>query len=159
VLFVDYGNAAAVPIGTHLRPLDSELDTVRIPAVAREAMLALIQVRSLDDDDGIDAARMFSNIGFGKKLHARIHCAMEGKHYVTLTDPDAESGTSINEELVSSGLALSAKRDEFNNMSSKMADNNSLVKLSADISAAQEIAKKHRTGMWRYGDIGEEDEE
>jgi staphylococcal nuclease domain-containing protein 1 len=159
VLFVDYGNTAVVPVATHLRPLDSALETVRIPPVAKEAQLALIQVRSIDDDDGIDAARMFSQIGFGKKLTARIHCALDGKHCVTLLDPDDESGTSINEELVTSGMALSAKKDEFESMSAKMTDNSSLVKLSEDIATAQEIARKNRIGMWRYGDIGEEDDD
>lgn len=159
VLFVDYGNTAVVPVATHLRPLDSALDVVRIPPVAKEAQLALIQVRSVDDDDGVDAARLFSQLGFGKKLAARIHCAIEGKLYVTLLDPADESGSSINEELVSSGLALSAKKEEFDAMSVKVADNNSLVKLSADVAAAQDLARKNRIGMWRYGDIGEEDEE
>lgn len=159
VLFIDYGNTSVVPIATHLRPLDSALETVRIPPVAREAQLALIQVRPIDDEDGIDAAQKFSQVGFGKKLTARVHCALEGKHYVTLLDPDEESGTSINEELVASGLALSAKKDEFESMSAKMTDNSSLVKLSENIATAQDIARKNRIGMWRYGDIGEEDDD
>lgn len=93
------------------------------PAVAKEANLALIQVRSIDDDDGFDAARMFAQIGFGKKLTTRIYCALDGKHCVTLLDTKDESGTSINEELVSSGLALSAKKEKFDNISATMSDN------------------------------------
>lgn len=159
VLFIDYGNVAVVPIATHLRPLDNALDVTRIPAIAKEAQLALIQVRSLDDDDGVDAARMLSQLSWGKKMSARIHCQIEGKAFVTLTDPNDDSGVSVNEQLVLKGLALSAKKVETDAMIAKMVNSNSIVELTADIKAAQDSARKSRTGMWRYGDIGEEDEE
>lgn len=159
VLFIDYGNIAVVPTATHLRPLDNALDVTRIPAIAKEAQLAQIQVRSLDDDDGVDAARMLSSLSWGRKMSARIHCNIDGKAMVTLTDPNDDSGLSVNEQLVVSGLALSAKKIDVDAMAAKMIDSNSIVKLAADISAAQDSARKYRKGMWRYGDIGEEDEE
>ena len=159
VLFVDYGNIAVVPTATHLRPLDTALDVTRIAPIAKEAQLSLIQVRSLDDDDGVDAARMLSSLAWGKKMEVHIHCQIDGKAFVTLTDPTDDSNASVNEQLVSSGLALKAKKVDVDAMMAKMIDSNSIVKLSADISAAQDSARKNRTGMWRYGDIGEEDEE
>lgn len=159
VLFIDYGNIAVVPIATHLRPLDNSLDVTRIPAIAKEAELALIQVRSLDDDDGVDAARMLSGLAWGKKMSALIFCQIDGKAQVMLTDPSDDSGVSINEQLVSSGLALSAKKTDTDTMMTKMIDSNAVVKHIADISTAQDSARKSRKGMWRYGDIGEEDEE
>ena len=58
VLFVDHRNISTVPIATHLRPLDPQLGVVRIPPVAKEATLALTKTRSLDDDEGIEAARL-----------------------------------------------------------------------------------------------------
>jgi len=159
VLFVDYGNIAVVPTATHLRPLDAALDVTRIPPIAKEAQLALIQVRPLDDDDGIDAARLLSHLAWGKKMNVQIHCQIDGKNLVTLIDPSDVTGVNVNEMLVSSGLALQAKKTEIDAMMAKMIDSNFIVKLSADISAAQDSARKERTGMWRYGDIGEEDEE
>jgi len=159
VLFVDYGNIAIVPIATHLRPLDDALDTSRIPAIAKEAQLAQIQVRSLDDDDGVDAARMLSRLAWGRNMSARILCQIEGKAFLTLSDPNDDSGMSVNELLVLKGLALTANKAESMTVMAKMVDNNSLVKLSADVVTAQESARKQRIGMWRYGDIGEEDEE
>jgi staphylococcal nuclease domain-containing protein 1 len=53
VLFVDHGNVATLPIATNLRPLDIFLRTDRIPPVAKEAVLAAIKTRGLDDDDGL----------------------------------------------------------------------------------------------------------
>jgi len=159
VLFIDYGNITVVPIATHLRPLDSAMDVTRIPAIAKEAELASIQVRPVDDDDGVDAARMLSSLSWGKKMSARIHCHVDGKAMVTLTDPEDELGVSINEQLVLSGLAISAKKSEIFAMTNKMSDGQSVVKLAEVISRAQDSARKNREGIWRYGDIAEEDDE
>jgi len=40
-----------------------------------------------------------------------------------------------------------------------MVDGSSVIKLAADLNVAQEGARNSRTGMWRYGDIGDDDEE
>ena len=36
---------------------------------------------------------------------------------------------------------------------------NSILKLAADLNVAQEAARKSRSGMWRYGDVDEDDED
>jgi staphylococcal nuclease domain-containing protein 1 len=59
VLFVDHGNVATLPVATHLRPLDVILGTNRIPPVAKEAALAAIKTRGLDDDDGLGLLDFF----------------------------------------------------------------------------------------------------
>eukprot|EP00545_Synedropsis_sp_CCMP1620_P000313 CAMPEP_0119007442 /NCGR_PEP_ID=MMETSP1176-20130426/3009_1 /TAXON_ID=265551 /ORGANISM="Synedropsis recta cf, Strain CCMP1620" /LENGTH=948 /DNA_ID=CAMNT_0006959593 /DNA_START=112 /DNA_END=2958 /DNA_ORIENTATION=+ len=157
VLFVDHGNTASVPIATHLRPLDMTLGTDRVPAVAKEAMLALTLTRSLNEDDGMEAAQTLQSMAWGKDLTARVHCDLEGKLQVSLLlDGD---DTSINETLVAEGLARVAKPAVVEAMKSRMMDNNSIVKLAADLTVAQETARKSRTGVWRYGDIGDDDEE
>ena len=162
VLFVDHGNVAAVPVATHLRPLDAELSITRIPAVAKEAALALIHVRQLDDDDGLNAARMLQSTAWGSDLTAVVHCEVEGKAVVTLYNKEAygnEDARSINVELVAAGYARAAKKDEMNSLSAAMGNNSNLDKLAADLAVAQDEARKMRAGMWRYGDIGDEDEE
>ena len=108
VLFVDHGNVADVPPATHLRPLDITLGTDQIPAAAKEALLALTKVRPLTEDDGIDAARMFQGIAWGKDLKARVHGETEGQVVVTLYESDTDS-PSINERLTSEGLARLGK--------------------------------------------------
>jgi len=92
-------------------------------------------------------------------MSARIHCHVDGKAMVTLTDPEDELGVSINEQLVLSGLAISAKKSEIFGMTNKMSDGQSVVKLAEVISRAQDSARKNREGIWRYGDIAEEDDE
>mmetsp|Transcript_40687 Transcript_40687/g.49521 ORF Transcript_40687/g.49521 Transcript_40687/m.49521 type:complete len:938 (+) Transcript_40687:162-2975(+) len=158
VLFIDYGNVTLVPIATHLRPLDAELGTDRIPAVAKEGELIGIKVRPLDDDDGIDAAKMLQNLAWGKPLNARIHCECEGKSQITLYDANDES-SSINEQLVAAGLARVVKGKEINNLTVRVVDDSNIVKLFNALGVGQEAARKRREGMWRYGDIGEDDEE
>lgn len=154
VLFVDHGNVDSVPLSTHLRPLDMSLGVDRVPAVAKEAKLALTVTRSLEDDEGIDAARMFQSMAWGKDLSARIHCEADGVLALTLMDGD----TNLNEALVSNGLARVAKQAEVDLLSSKMIDSNSVVALAAELNVAQEAARKSRTGIWRYGDIGDDDD-
>lgn len=158
VLFVDYGNVSSLPIGSHLRPLDPALGVDKIPAVAKEGELANIKVRSLDDDDGIDAAKMLQSLAWGKTLTARIHCTVEGKSSITLFDA-ADESTSINEQLVAAGLARTVKQSDVNNLSARMVDDANIVSLFNALGIAQEGARKRRMGMWRYGDVGEDDEE
>jgi len=158
VLFIDHGNVAAVAQATHLRPLDMSLGTDRIPAVAKEAQLALAKVRPLEQDDGIDAARMFQGMAWGKDLKARLHGEIEGKVLVTLYDTDVDS-PSINEKLTEEGLARIGKRHEVFEVLDRMGNSDSLGKLVKDLKEAQEKARKSRKGMWIYGEIPEEDEE
>lgn len=158
VLFVDHGNVAAVSLATHLRPLDATLGTDQIPAVAKEAVLALTKVRPLEEDDGIDAARMFQSISWGKDLKARVHGETEGQVIVTLYDSDVDS-PSINEKLTSEGLARIATSKESYAARDRMGNSDSLAKLKKDLKAAQDKARSSRKGMWIYGEIPEEDEE
>jgi staphylococcal nuclease domain-containing protein 1 len=164
VLFIDHGNVATVPVSTHLRPLDVELSPTRIPAVAKEAVLALIHVRDLDDDDGLNAARMLQSRAWGKNLTAVIHCELDGRAILSLYGSDEvygqnDAAKSINEELVAAGYARAAKRSEVNLLTTAVADGNNVKLLAERLAAAQENARKARAGMWRYGDIGDEDDD
>ncbi len=164
VLFIDHGNVATVPVSTHLRPLDVELSPNRIPAVAKEAVLALIHVRDLDDDDGLNAARMLQSRAWGKNLTAVIHCELDGRAILSLYGSDEvygqnDSAKSINEELVAAGYARAAKRSEVDLLTTAVADGSNLKLLVERLAAAQEDARKARAGMWRYGDIGDEDDD
>lgn len=144
----------------HATPLDhSSLQIDRIPAVAKEGILAFIRVPSLEEDYGVEAARELQHLAWGKKLTARIHCAIEGKNYMTLYDPEDPSGTSINSHLVASGMGRTSKKQDLDVMISRMVDTNKALEFLADLTVKQEEAKKGRNGMWRYGDVGEDDEE
>ncbi|KAG7367213.1 staphylococcal nuclease-like protein [Nitzschia inconspicua] len=157
VLFLDHGNVATVPVATHLRPLDESLGTDKIPPVAIEATLCLTLARPLSDEYGHDAARMFQSTCWGKDLSARTFGKDEsGKVNVVIA---TDSDESINEMLVSSGLARVAPPKAAKILAGRMADGSSVLKLAADLNVAQETARKTRAGMWRYGDIGDDDED
>jgi len=161
VLFIDHGNLATVPVSTHLRPLDPSLGVERIPPVAKEAVLALVLTRPLSTDEGMDAAHLFQSLTWGKDLSARLLAPDEasGKMAVVLSAPDQEDNT-INEQMVSEGLARVAKPAAVAALARRMADGgNSVTALAADLNIAQEAARKARCGIWRYGDVGDDDEE
>ena len=159
VLFVDYGNVATVPVSTHLRPLDMTLGIDRIPPVAHEAVLALTTTRSVDSDYGIDAARMLQKLCWGKDLVIRTFAPDEdnAKMAVTVTIP-GESDETVNAQLISDGLAR-AKSSSIDSLASRMAmaSSSAVVQLGNDLMVAEQVARKSRCGMWRYGDIGDED--
>lgn len=156
VLFVDYGNFSTVPIASHLRPLDVQLSVDRIPAVAKECVLALTKTRSLEEDEGIDAARFLQSSSWGNEMRVRIFCENEGKLVVGLYN--MSSTTSINEQMVADGLARAAKK-ELEVLCERVASVQGLTDFAAELSDAEGSARKSRTGMWRYGDVGDDDEE
>lgn len=157
VLFLDHGNVAAVPVATHLRPLDASLGPDKIPPVAKEAILALTLARPLSDDYGADAARMFQSLCWGKDLAARIHGTDEvGRIAIAIV---MDSGETVNSKLVSAGLARVAKASVAKTMASRVVDGSNVLKLAAELNVAQDGARRSRAGMWRYGDIGDDDDE
>jgi staphylococcal nuclease domain-containing protein 1 len=160
VLFLDHGNVATVPVATHLRPLDMNLGTDRIPPVAKEAVLALTNTRPLDSDEGMDAARLLQSKCWGRNLTARIFAPDEsGKAALSIATEAGSDEETINASLVVEGLARVAKPETVTSISSRMIDPSSLVELAAALNVAQEVARKSRVGMWRYGDIGDEDDD
>eukprot|EP00934_Nitzschia_sp_Nitz4_P002159 Nitzschia sp. Nitz4//scaffold7_size249615//37641//40616//NITZ4_001145-RA/size249615-processed-gene-0.177-mRNA-1//-1//CDS//3329558346//2159//frame0 len=157
VLFIDHGNVATVPISTHLRPLDLSLGPDRIPPVATEAVLALTTTKPLSDPYGLDAARMFQSKCWGKELAVRIHGTDEsGKTNVAIL---TESGETVNEAIVSSGFARVTKTSSVELLKSRMVDPAAVTKLASDLALAQEVARRSRSGMWQYGDVGDDDED
>ena len=157
VLFVDYGNVSLLPIASHLRPLDIQLGVDRIPAIARECTLALTKTRGLDDDEGVDAAKFLQQTSWGSEMRARIFCENEGKLVVGLYNTN--STTSINEQLVAEGLARVSKKKEVEVLCERLVSSQGLTDFSEQLSAAEESARRSRIGMWRYGDVGDDDEE
>jgi staphylococcal nuclease domain-containing protein 1 len=153
VLFIDHGNVATVT-PHQMRPLDMSLSVERIPAVAREAVLALVGTRPLSTDEGVEAARLLQSLTWDKDVKARLLAPDEsGRLAVVL---EVEDGT-VNELLIEKGLARVAKPEAVEVLASRMVDSSSVVQLAADLNVAQEKARKSRVGIWRYGDIGDDD--
>jgi hypothetical protein len=123
-LFVDHGNVATLPGATHLRPLDVIIGTNCIPPVAKEA----IKTRGLDDDDGLDAARLLQAAAWRKEVSSRVFCQNEGKLVVALYKPG--NPVSINEQIVSDGLARVSKATEVEALCAKMIHSDILSSLA-----------------------------
>ena len=61
----------------------------------------------------------------------------------------------VNAQLIEAGLARSKKSAEP--VQSRMVDTDVAMELHAELQKAEQVARKSRSGMWRYGDVGEED--
>jgi staphylococcal nuclease domain-containing protein 1 len=134
------------------------LDPLRIPAVAKEASLALVVTRSLDRDEGVDAARFLQSMCWGKDLKARFLAPDETGRLAVALYTTKESEESVNAQLLSEGLARVAPSATL--LASRMTDGGKAVnQLYADLQASQESARRTRVGMWRYGDVGDDDDE
>jgi staphylococcal nuclease domain-containing protein 1 len=158
VLFVDYGNVATVPVKSHLRPLEMSLGTDRIPSVAKEAVLALVVTRPVSNEHGMEAARMLQDLCWGKDLNIRTLAPNEeGKMAVTVTTDGSDE--TINAQMIAEGLARAANAASVDALSSRMAasNSNSVAQLASDLNVAEAQARRSRHGMWRYGDVGDED--
>jgi staphylococcal nuclease domain-containing protein 1 len=144
-------------VSTHLRPLDMSLSLDRIPAIAREAVLALTTTRPLETDQGVDAARLLQSLAWGKDLTARVLGPDEsGKLCMVLSLPGQDE--SINAQLITEGMARVAKKDVVDALSARMADGGkSVSELLTTLNQAQTAARNARAGMWRYGDVGDDD--
>jgi len=157
VLFVDHGNTSTVPVATHLRPLDENLSIQQIPPAATEAVLALTLTRPLETDEGVDAARFLQTLAWGKEVMCTMYGPDEdGKLAVALND--VSGGETFNEKLVSEGLARCAKQFAIRSLSRNVVDGSAVLELAKKLEKAQEGARSLRAGMWRYGDVGDDDE-
>lgn len=155
VLYVDHGNVASVGV-KECRMLDPGIET--IPFAANECELALVKCRGLEQDEGVDAARMLSRLAWGKELTARIHGKdVDGGTGLSVTLYNVDDGESINSKLVRAGLARVIGERACNFFKRETQD--SAQSIWDDLKEVQEEARKGRVGIWVYGDVGEDDEE
>jgi len=143
VFFIDYGNSDVVG-ADRLKPLDPTLGATTIAAQALECRLAYLTVGSTDDNaEGQEAAIVLGQYGWGKLALARVEDRQSSTLLVTLFDG---SQTNINEALVETGLARTEKNTP------KRAH-----RVVSTLKEKELAAKTSRQGMWRYGDIEEDD--
>lgn len=144
VFFVDYGNKDVVP-RNRLKPLDPSLGTHLLSPQAVECRLAyLIASPATDGADGEEAALALQEHAWGKPMLARVEDRNAGVLLVTLIDP---AQLNINEALVGQGLLRVSKSAEKRAMP-----------LVRKLQEKEQAAKTGRLGMWRFGDIEEDDD-
>ena len=144
VFFLDYGNTDVVT-RDRLRPLDPSLGPQALSPQAVECRLAYLVAQPANDRaEGEEAAHALSDAAWGKPMLARVEDRDAGVLLVTLID---EAKANINEELVTQGLLRVAKSFQ------KRA-----APLVASLREKEAAAKASRAGMWRFGDIEEDDD-
>ncbi|KAJ3332315.1 hypothetical protein HDU76_000645 [Blyttiomyces sp. JEL0837] len=119
VVFIDYGNSEYLP-ASKLRPLDPRFSVTSLPAQAQEARLAFLTIPNAESDDAAyDRIREETE---GQKLQAKImgRMTVEGNQVMSVvlshappasvasgsSAKVARAGPSLNEVLVSEGLAV-----------------------------------------------------
>lgn len=156
VLFVDFGNIATISTASQMRPLDMSLVTDRIPPIAKEAVLALTNTRPIENEHGTDAARLLQAECWGRDVTINCFAPNEdGKMAVSLVSTGSDK--TVNEQLLLEGLARVGNVNAVAALSSRMINNNAIVQLAADLNVAEQASRRSRNGMWRYGDVGDED--
>jgi len=144
VFFLDYGNTDIVP-KSRLKPLDQSLGPQMLSPQAVECRLAYLIANPPDDGaEGEEAAHALGAAAWGKRMCARVEDRDAGVLLVTLLD---DAKMSVNEDIVSQGLLKVAKK-----VDKRAAP---LVKV---LQEKCEAAKTRRLGMWKYGDVDDDDE-
>lgn len=148
VSLIDYGNSAKVSL-TQIKPIEAKY--FAIAPAARECVLAFIKCAKLESDEGQDAGHMMQERCWGRDLVAKVHKRdHQGRLVVTLYDPENE--VSLNEQLVTYGLAKLKKKveNEFPSAEGPMI---------SKLRQAQSSALKNHYGMFQFGDAGDSDDE
>ena len=137
VLYVDYGNSETVPVGK-LRPLDGKFSVTFLAPQAREGVLAYITVPSLDEEYGMDAYERIRELTEGKMLKGRL--VLNKKQPQSTSTPlplilvlgEDKSRTTVNQILVSEGLAVVEKSVARRYNTSSVANSNDKKPLNGD---------------------------
>ncbi len=145
VVYADYGNAEVVD-ASHIRKLDPEFGLNVLRWQAREAHLAYITTRPIEDDWGKEAALFLKELVWGKTLLATIEYRDGDNEYLSVW----VEGTFefVNAELVRPGLAKLNRR-------LPRGANREIIDF---LRVAQEEAHNSHSGIWEYGDDGEDDD-
>ncbi|KAG8467070.1 hypothetical protein KFE25_000386 [Diacronema lutheri] len=176
VFFVDFGNAQACKLA-ECRPLDPAISLTATPPLALCCKLAYLVAPPVDDEYGRECALALSETVLGRAVRARVERRQGGEMAVTLLTaaPEGSGGSgsasgapsdgegaaagtngfsaavagTLNAELVAMGLARVERRPEVRNAATGA--------VLDGLRALQEDAKKNRLGIWRHGDIEEDD--
>jgi len=142
VLYIDYGNREVVKAAklAHLPP-----EFVSVAPQAKPYSLACIKLPNTEDNDVIgDLTNAFLNEAIDKEFSLNVEYKANGEDFVTLSNPETQA--DLARTLISLGVCLVERRRE-----------KKLAKLISDYTCAQEVARKSRKNLWRYGDFTEDD--
>ena len=149
VFFLDYGNTTVVG-KKGLLPLDPTLDPKagQYSPQALECKLAhCLAGPATDGGDGEAAAYALNDSAWDRVVVARVEDrSIDGALHVTLFENIRDPATNINEQMIAGGLLRVSKGN----------DKRALPLLKA-LRDKEDEARKNRRGMWRYGDVDDDD--
>ncbi|OEH74962.1 nuclease and tudor domain-containing protein [Cyclospora cayetanensis] len=144
VLYIDYGQKESLPI-ERMRRCPAAIGPAAIPP---QATLCVLSGLLPPPDLEFEAAEALQSL----TAEGTFHCLIEGldnekrRRCVLTAEADyAEKRPSVNEKLLSMGLALF--------------DRKSNCKFASRFAAEEQSARKAHLNVWRYGDIGAEDDD
>lgn len=147
--YIDYGNGETLPWSS-LRPLTQpQFSTQRLKGQAVPASLSFIQLPSPQYLP--DTIRYLFDLTEGRQLVAIVdQIEQDGTLCITLSEPGAPVGETVNAELVREGLAhVPVKLKAWER---------GATDVLANLKKMQEEAFNEHRGMWQYGDsLGLED--
>ncbi|KAK9797436.1 hypothetical protein WJX73_004092 [Symbiochloris irregularis] len=155
VSFIDFGNKEAGLGADDVREMGEALAAV--PPQAHAAQLAFLQVSGVEDEYGHEAAQLLSdNVGNGRHLKALITQRDRSQqppvlHLLILTPEQDSAKDSVNTQILAEGLAR-LKMPPAGQVKVTKEVKDSLAEAEAD-------AKKEHRGIWRYGDVDDDEED
>jgi len=141
VVCIDYGTGATVD-REDLRPLSSKLASA--PVQAKECSLAFLQIPSVGEDYGEEAAEVFYNLVWGKQLYASVEYTENNRSFVCLGD----GNELVNVQMVESGMAVTPSR--------KTTDPRK-TNLLQRLRTKEAEARRAHLGRWEFGDFRDEE--
>ncbi|KAJ3324156.1 hypothetical protein HDV06_000697 [Boothiomyces sp. JEL0866] len=171
IWYIDYGNSETVP-GSRLRPLPTQFSVTSLKPQAVEAQLAYIDFPTDESDYLQDAVSEFCSIISGQTLYAKLIGVNNTTNGVVqsvllyVKKPAGAKIISVNQQLIESSLAYVSKvhskrylREQREKLKNKAALLSKAPPTDLEmLMDAQEVAKKSRANIWRYGDFTEDDD-
>lgn len=144
VMYIDYGTREVLPLD-RMRRCPAALGSAAIPPQALPCVLSGLLP---PPDMEYEAAEALMSL----TADASFHCLIEGldnekrrRCVLTAEEDHAEKRSSVNEKMLAMGLALFDKKSN--------------CKFATRFAAEEEVARKSHVNVWRYGDIGAEDDD
>jgi len=141
VVYIDYGNREVVS-STKLANLPTQFK--EFPAQAHEYSLACLKMPT-DEDNLENLSNAFAQEALNREFSLNVEYKFNNQDFVSLSTPDKKFDLALI--LIKQGLVLAENRREKR-----------LQSLVKEYAAAQEVARKSRLNLWRYGDLGDEDD-
>lgn len=139
IKYIDYGNTETVPF-TRLAFLPPAFTSDS--AFAQEYVLAWA-VLPPDEEDKIEAYKTFAQDVLNRTLNLNVEFVNNGLSNATLFDPTSKA--DIGKGLVQDGFILVEKRP-----------GRRFAKIVNEYKEAEQAARKSHIGIWKYGDISED---